>query len=230
MSFRKYWKQALGLLILIIGIFGILVYTRIIWFVYPNRNTYPIRGIDVSRYQGNIDWNKVKNDDVGFVYVKATEADDLVDAQFKTNTENAKQVGIKVGAYHFYSLRYGGEIQAKNFIATVSTFSIDLAPVIDLEYVGNSKLRPGKEDFQKELHVYIDMIKNQYGVEPVLYTTYEFYDDYLYPEFQMQPIWIRDVFSKPNANIKNWVMWQYNPYGKVEGIEGPVDLNVMRGM
>jgi lysozyme len=227
MTLKKYWKQIVALLALILVLIGILIYMRVLWFVYPNREMYPTRGIDVARYQGDIDWKKVGGDDVGFAYIKATEADDLVDPLFKKNTENAKDAGIKVGAYHFYSLRYGGEIQAKNFIETVSTSSIDLAPVIDLEYVGNSKVRPSKEDFQKELRLYINMVKNRYKMEPVLYTTYQFYDDYLYPEFEMQPIWIRDIFSKPNTNIKNWVMWQYNSWGKIDGIEGPVDLNVL---
>ncbi len=228
MSFKRYWKQIIGLLVLILITLSILVYVRILWFVYPNREIYLTRGIDVARYQGDIDWKKVSKDDVSFAYIKATEADDLADPLFEKNTENAKSVGIKVGAYHFYSLRYGGEVQAKNFIETVATSSINLPPVIDLEYVGNSKVRPTKEDFQKELRVYIDMIKNQYGVEPVFYTTYQFYNDYLYPEFEMQPIWIRDVFSKPNTNIKNRVMWQYNPRGKIDGITGPVDLNVLK--
>lgn len=228
MSLKKYLKQVLGVLVLILVAIGTLIYARIFWFTFPNREIYPLRGIDIARYQGDIDWKKVSKDDVGFVYIKATEADDLVDPLFKKNTENAKDVGIKVGAYHFYSLRYNGEIQAKNFIRTVSTSSIDLPPVIDLEYVGNSKMRPLKPEFQKELKVYINLIKTQYNKEPILYTTYQFYDDYLYPEFEMQPIWIRDVFSKPNSNIKNWVIWQYNPRGKIDGIDGPVDLNVFK--
>jgi lysozyme len=210
-------------LIIITGLF----YIGKLWFVYPNRATYPIRGIDVSRHQGNIEWNRVAKDDVSFAYIKATEADNFKDKQFSINWMKAQKANINVGAYHFYSLAYPGEIQAINFISTVPTTTKQLPPVVDLEYVGNSKKRPSKIELQSELNKYLEIISNTYNQKPILYTTYEFYEDYLYPEFKDQRIWIRDVISKPNKDI-NWVIWQYSPRGSVDGINGYVDLNVLK--
>jgi lysozyme len=134
-----------------------------------------------------------------------------------------------VGAYHFYSLAYSGEIQAKNFVETVPVNDTQLQPAIDLEYTSNSKKRPSKNEFQAELKRFIDITTEKFGQKPILYTTYNFYEDYLYPEFSDYPIWIRDIFSKPNTKvISNWHIWQFNPYGKVEGIDGSVDLNVLK--
>jgi lysozyme len=202
-----------------------LFYTGRIWFVYPDTATYPVKGIDVSHHQGDIDWNKVAGEGIQFVYIKATEADDFIDKKFKSNWGGAKNEGIKTGSYHFYSLAYPGAVQAKNFISVVPTTTDQLPPAIDLEYVGNSKQRPAKEEFQVELNEFIFQIEKHYGQQPILYTTYDFYDDYLGPEFGQYRIWIRSVYLKPKND--NWYIWQYHPRGRLLGISGPVDLNVL---
>lgn len=206
---------------------AILVLNGKIWLVNPDRDKYPIRGIDVSHHQGDIDWTLVSKDDVGFAYIKASEADDLKDVKFKLNWESAQRNNIPTGAYHFYSLAYPGMVQANNFIEVVPTSTGQLPPVVDLEYVGNSKQRPSNEEFSKELKVYLKAVSDHYGKQPILYTTYKFYDDYLSQEFSTYPIWIRDINSEPNAKISNWEIWQYNPRGRVDGIEGNTDLNVL---
>src|ERR1700679_3322509 len=67
----------------------------------PKPRDYPIQGIDVSKYQGNIDWNAVANSGVKFAWIKATEGGDRADERFEANWAGAKQVGIARGAYHF---------------------------------------------------------------------------------------------------------------------------------
>ncbi len=220
-------KITVGVILVLIVIISLLFYFRVIWLVYPDREMYPVRGIDVSHYQGEIDWYKVVEDDVSFAFIKATEADDFQDPLFTENIKAAQGTGIKTSAYHYYSLAYGGEIQAQNFLKTISGMPIRMAIAVDLEYAGNSKVRPTKEEFQKEFKKFLDVLATQ-NAKPILYTTYEFYNDYLYPELIEDPIWIRDVNSKPNKDIK-WYLWQYNPRGRVDGIRGPVDLNVFNG-
>lgn len=70
------------------------------------------------------------------------------------------------------------------------------------------------------------MVSSYYGKSPILYTTDEFYRDYLYPDFDKNDIWIRSIYSKP-SKIHAWKIWQYNPRGKIDGIKGSVDLNVL---
>ncbi len=200
----------------------------IIWFVYPDRDTYPVRGVDVSYHKGDIDWQAVAHDDVQFAYLKATEGDDFKDSKFQENWKAANAAGLWVGAYHFYSLRFSGEVQAKNFIDSVPVQKESLPPVVDLEYGGNSKERPSKEDFQKELSIYLDIVRMHYQQEPILYVTKDFYRDYLYPEFKGSPLWVRDLFGEPDDELASWKIWQYKNRGHVDGIGGYVDLNVMR--
>lgn len=215
------------LLLVISAILSVLLWTGRIWFVYPDRHLYPVRGIDVSHHQGAINWSRVSKDDVAFAYIKATEADDFKDEAFTRNWEGAQKNNVKRGAYHFYSPSYSGAVQAENFIATVPTTSEQLPPVIDLEDFGNN---PSQEQFNTDLHDYIAIVSKQYGTQPILYTTYTFYERYLRTEFSGYPLWIRDIYANPNSKkINAWTLWQYNPRGHVHGITGFVDLNVFNG-
>ncbi|MCG8570893.1 MAG: glycoside hydrolase family 25 protein [Spirochaetes bacterium] len=217
-------------LILLFFLAGFLLFNGVIWFVYPDKNQYPVRGIDISHYQGDINWEKVQKENLDFVFMKATEGDDFVDHQFEKNWQGAKSSGLVRGAYHYYSLRFSGKIQAENFIKTVPDDPDMLPPVIDLEYGGNSQQRPGKEDLQRELNTYIEMITQVYKKQPILYVTYTFYQDYLAPEFNYYHIWIRDIYAQPKKEImEKWTFWQYKNRGHIQGIKGFVDLNVFYG-
>ncbi len=197
-------------------------------FNQPDRQEFKLQGIDVSHHQGVIRWGEVSKSDVAFAYIKATEADDFVDSRFDFNYQEATKYNLPTGAYHFYSLGYKGAIQAENFLSVIGDRHLQLPPVIDLEYVGNSKMRPEKENFQSELSIFIKSVTSNLNRRPILYTTYEFYDDYLYPDFSEYDIWIRDVYSFPDKKIGNWQLWQYSSNGRIKGIEGNVDLNVVK--
>jgi lysozyme len=163
---------------------------------------------------------------VAFAYIKATEADDFKDQNFSKNWSAAKKTAIAVGAYHYFSLAYGGEVQADNFISSVPVETTSLPPVVDLEYVGNSSKRPSKSDFHKELSIFLSAVTDHYGKQPIIYTTKEFYRDYLDPEFATNPTWIRDLFLPPK---NHWVLWQYSQWGSIDGINGSVDLDYFGG-
>lgn len=220
---------AFACLLIVAGVIYALLDHGIIWFVYPDRAQFPVHGIDVSYHKGEIDWEKVSHDDVSFVFLKATEGDDFKDPLFEQNWDHARAQGLAVGAYHFYSLRFDGAVQAQNFIDTVPIASRSLAPVIDLEYGGNSSQRPTRADFQRELTTYISRVRNHYGKEPILYVTSEFYHDYLAGDFADSPLWVRSLFREPSTDtFPGWQYWQYKNRGHVDGIEGYVDLNVYK--
>lgn len=202
----------------------------IIWFVYPSESKYPIRGIDVSNHQGEIDWKKVSESKISFAYIKATEGGDWKDKAFSKNWKEANQLGIRVGAYHFFTLCRSGKEQASNFISYVPKDPESLPPVADLEFVGNCKERPPIQDIKKEIQDFLIELENHYGKRPILYLTYEFIDLYLKDDFSEYPVWIRDIFGHPpNSFKRNWIIWQYHSRARLEGIEGPVDLNVWKG-
>ncbi len=140
-------------------------------FNYPSHIKYPIRGIDVSHHQGKIDWHKVKNEDIQFVYIKATEGGDFKDPSFNENWNGAKNEGMKVGAYHFFTLCKPVQKQINNFLSTVPLEEDALPPALDLEFMGNCKNLPIQVSIPQDIPVFINALKNRYGKEPILYVT-----------------------------------------------------------
>lgn len=218
------------LLTTILVVIGNMFYFGLLRFNYPSFKSFPIQGIDISHHQGKINWKKLKKSPYSFVYIKATEGGDFVDPRFKNNFDNALKNNFAVGAYHFFTFRKSGKVQAENFISQVSEDQNLLPPVIDLEYMGNSKMKSSKKTLHKELSIFIKTIENHYNYKPILYTTYEFYNKYLSNSFLEYDIWIRDIFKKPQIEAnRSWIFWQYSNRGKIEGISGYVDLNVFNG-
>jgi lysozyme len=201
----------------------------IISFVHPGKQQYSIRGIDISHYQKDINWNELSKNGLRFVYIKATEGDDFTDFKFEDYALKSNKIGLASGAYHFYSLRVSGISQAENFIRNVDDEKIKLPPAVDLEFGGNSSYRPEHKEFEIELDNFLNRIHDHYKKIPVIYTTYEFYNSYL-KNINLKNdynIWIRNIFYKPDKfNGKNWYFWQYNSRGRIKGIKGFVDLNV----
>lgn len=221
----KKYIYSISLVVIILWAIGFSIYNGYLWFVYPDRERFPIMGIDVSHHQWDINWQRVSESWVWFVYLKATEWDDWVDRKFEQNYIGAKLYNIPVGAYHFYSLRISPEDQLNNIINTLSWKNLDLPIVIDLEFWWNSQFRPSVEAFQKDLTMLLDGIEKFQKQKPILYITYEFRDVYL-SWFKDYPIWIRDVLGHPDTNL-NWLIWQYKHRWHIKGIDGFVDLNVL---
>ena len=126
---------------------------------------YAVHGVDVSRWQGDIDWAKLRTQGANFAYIKATDGGDHIDPMFKTNWRRAKEAGIKHGAYHFfYWCRTAGE-QADWFIRNVPRDPDALPPVIDVEYNGESSCRfkLSAEKAREKMQVFMDKLESHYG-------------------------------------------------------------------
>jgi lysozyme len=194
----------------------------------------PVHGVDVSRWQGEIDWPKLRAQGANFAYIKATDGGDHLDPMFKRNWRAATEAGLKRGAYHFfYWCRTAGE-QAAWFIRNVPKVEGALPPVIDVEWNGaskNCKRRPSRERVLEKMQVFMDMLEKHYGQRPIIYTAPDFYRDNLKGEFQDYPFWLRSVAAHP-AKIypgRKWVFWQYSGSGLSQGVKGQIDLNVFHG-
>lgn len=197
----------------------------------PDPREYPVRGIDVSHHQGAIGWRRAKQAGVDFAYLKASEGGDHRDRTFAVNAQAAAQLGLPTGAYHFFTLCRSGEEQARNFLAATATARLRLPPAVDLEFGGNCAGRPARATFNHELAVFIQAVRKQTGREPILYVTPEFHAAYLaHSPFQRRGMWVRDLIGGLSAPSHARVrFWQYGARGRVDGIEGPVDLNVFVG-
>jgi len=219
-------------LLAIVGIVGLYyAYTKgYIRMNYPSFEQYPVQGIDVSHHQQNIDWQKLDRQVVQFAFIKATEGGNHKDSLFQHNWREAIRHNIPVGAYHFFTFCKDGDEQARNYIHYVPKDSIDLPPIIDLEYGGNCQEANRKEDIIAEIAKYFEIIENHYQRKVLIYTTNEFYKNYLIDQFPDNPIWIRNIVTKPNLpDGRDWLFWQYTNKGNIEGISTLVDLNAFVG-
>ncbi len=196
--------------------------------------SYPVRGVDVSHYQGEIDWTVLESQGIDFAYIKATEGSSFVDDKFVSNWENATQTSLKIGAYHFFSFDSEGETQAENYVQMVGSLEGKLLPVVDVEYYGDKfQNPPEKATVITELTDMLLALEQEYGVKPMIYTTYVVYYKYLQGEFDEYPLWIRNVYFTPDVNLKDkWTFWQYSDTEVLEGYTGQekyIDVNVFCG-
>ena len=178
-------------------------------------------GIDISHHQGTVNWNElVKHNKPDFIFLKCTEGTTFIDNKYKSYKKQANSKGITTGAYHFFSYRTPGKIQAQHFIKYSNHKRGDIVPVLDVEYTknrsSNAKIRKEVKEFSKE-------IKKQLGVKPIIYTGYSFYKNILEGYFEDHHFWICDMSREPRCN---YTFWQYTDRGHVKGI-GNVDNNRM---
>ncbi|KUJ85316.1 glycoside hydrolase [Ruegeria marisrubri] len=194
--------------------------------------SFPIHGIDVSRWQGDIDWPTAKAAGVNFVFIKATEGGDLADPMFDAHRRGARAAGVPWGAYHYFYFCRPAEEQARWFIRHVPR-GADLPHVLDMEWTPYSKtctLRPDGKKVRAEAKKFLDMLEAHYGRRPIVYTTVDFYSDTGIGRLRGTQFWLRSVAGHPRQVYPGayWTFWQYTGTGLVPGIDGEVDINVFR--
>lgn len=197
-------------------------------------HNHEIHGIDVSKWQGDIDWAKVKGAGVSFAFIKATEGTDRVDSKFETYWKSARAVGLPVAPYHFYYFCASADKQADWFIASVPKSAVYLPPVLDVEWNNESptcRLRPPAETVRSEMKRFMDRLEDYYGKRPIIYTSVDFHRDNLVGQFNEHHFWVRSVAKHPSEIYpdRRWAFWQYTSTGVVPGIDGGTDINVFAG-
>lgn len=198
-------------------------------------SSYPTRGVDVSEYQGQIDWDVLHRQNVSFAFIKATEGSSYVDPYFNGNWTSARDSGIITGAYHFFSFDSRAETQARNYISVVPCMENSLPPVIDIEFYGKYKrAHPTNRDLViSELQYLLDCLESAYGKKPIIYATASTYREYISGHFDDYPVWIRSVYVPASLFTGDrWTFWQYSAKAKLSGYSGPetyIDMNVFSG-
>jgi lysozyme len=187
-----------------------------------------IKGIDISHYQGAIDWKKIK--DIDFIIVKATGGTDYIDPNFYKNFDSIRSLGITRGVYHFYYASDDAIFQAEHFISTIGNLKPhDLPPILDIEILDNTSVK----DMLKGIKKWLSLVESKTKKRPIIYSSISFYKEYLNDkELQKYPIWIAEYshidIKKINQKLpnKDIVLWQYTQHGKVDGISGYVDKSI----
>lgn len=184
-------------------------------------------GIDVSHYQGDINWEHVGliNDRfvVDFVFIRATMGEDKRDRKFKRNWKAARNRNKLIGAYHYYRPNENSIKQAENFINTVELQSGDLPPVLDIEEHPKNQ---SMDSLKVGLKRWLNKVEKHYRIRPILYSGDSYYSDFLEKEFSDYPLWIANYNFWVQKPKEHWDFWQFSEKGTASGIRGFVDLNM----
>lgn len=185
------------------------------------------RGIDASHHQGPIDWKAVAGDQIDFAYLKATEGTRFVDPRFAEHRRAAREAGVRVGGYHYFQLCQPGEEQARHFARTLGSREPgDLPPAVDLELAGSCPNPPSREVLLAEVRAFLHVVERASGQQIVVYLYPEFDERYGFSREIDRRLWLRKLGPTPPAG--DWWLWQQSETGRVAGITGNVDINVLR--
>src|SRR5690606_36330680 len=189
-----------------------------------------VYGIDISQYQGDINWIEVNTIHdkfpVDFVFIRSTMGEKAKDKRFAENWKAAESRAKLRGAYHYFRPNENSKKQARNFIATVKMKPGDLPPVLDIE---ERPRRQPMDSLKVGLKRWLDEVEQHYGVKPILYSGDSYFTDFLEKEFSDYILWIANYNFWVDKPKKHWNYWQFSERGFVRGIKGPVDLNMFKG-
>ncbi|MCL1124971.1 GH25 family lysozyme [Shewanella surugensis] len=200
-------------------------------------DNYSIQGIDVSHYQGRIDWPQVNRQLFPFAIAKATGGETYVDPEFHINWHGMRENGLIRGAYHFFYAADDPQKQALKYLSVVGEWNpADLPPILDIEITDNMN---GVAIRERSL-VWLNIVEKETQRRPIIYTNSFFSKTYLNdPRLARFPLWIAQYSAelsvlpepwKDKGTCRNtWCLWQHSQNGKVTGVNAPVDLNHFNG-
>jgi lysozyme len=184
-------------------------------------------GIDVSHFQGKVDWKKVADDGVNFVFIKASQGRHTVDPQYRRNWRETAAHGLPRGVYHYLDPSIDPLLQAEHFSHTTGGEFGSFPPVIDIEaFEGRDAAK-----VRQVLRRFVEEIKNKFACKPIIYTSPDFWDELHDSEFGSYQLWLADYGKKPKLpdGWSQWTIWQYESDGVVAGVNGHVDKSVFHG-
>lgn len=184
-------------------------------------------GIDVSQYQGQINWDEVllTKHPLRFAITRATMGTDGQDHQFAANWQALQRVGLQRGAYHYYRPFQNSTEQALNFINLVQLNKGDFPPVLDVE-----KMSPfGAANLRKGVQNWLRIVGQHYHCKPIVYTGRFFYERYLKGSISGYPLWVASYGPHHKVQHLPWTFYQFSEKMVVHGINNYVDGNFFKG-
>lgn len=185
-------------------------------------------GIDVSSYQGTVDWKRVKAAGVVFAFARVSDGLEVVDARFAENFTEMKRAGVRRGAYQYFRASVDPQAQADLIVTTVRRLGLpDLPLVADVETADGMPTEVLRERLQR----WLTRVERRTRRRPIVYTS-PTVGELLAGEFAAHPLWVAhygvDCPTLPTG-WSRWSFWQHSSDGRVPGVSGPVDLDLFAG-
>ena len=223
------WLLLIGAAALVVLLGAYLVRQYILpHSVNVDRYRYPIAGIDVSKHNGNIDFDQVRDDDYQFVFIKASEGMTYRNEAFDRNYKGARAAGLKLGAYHFFRKNRSGREQADNLLGVIKGKPLDLPLVIDLEDDWGNGAAVSRQTAVERVMEMINILTSK-GYQVMIYTNFDGYNKYYKDMLADHDLWLCSFTSPDLLSHVSHRIQQFSHEGEVQGVKGDVDLNVFRG-
>ncbi len=187
-------------------------------------------GIDVSYWQGSVDWYDVANDGIDFAFVRVSDGLTYYDTEFQNNWAGTRNAGIVRGAYQYFRPGEDAVAQAQLLLSEMGPLQPgDLPPVLDVETTDGYS----SAHVVAAIHDWMDTVETEIGRMPIIYTGAWFWESSVgSSDFEDYPLWVANWFvTCPDTpdQWNHWEFWQTSAHGSVDGISGAVDTNVFNG-
>lgn len=187
-----------------------------------------VSGVDLSKWQGTVDFEKIKGTGKSYVFIRASLGNTYADPDYDRNIQNARAAGLATGSYHFYMTDDKPDDQFANFSKHVSLQPGDMPPVVDIEKLNKNSL----PNTTVELKIFLNLMEKKYEVKPIIYSGESFANKDL-KGLSEYPLWLAEYNKNKIPQLpldwKHWAFWQYTQNGTVAGVEGKIDLNRFNG-
>ena len=186
-------------------------------------------GMDISRYQGSIDFRLPKEDGITAIYVKSTQGDSYVDPYFPRNASQAEEYGYRFGFYHYVTASTAAEAQAEAdfFYERIREYRFHMRPAMDFESFGSLSA----QEVRVVARAFLERLQERSCIRPVIYSDIYSAENLFGAEFRDYPLWIASYGAgEPGRGLpwETWAGWQFTDQGRVAGVNAPVDLDLFR--
>jgi len=194
----------------------------------PSHSRFPVQGLTVSAASGAINWRMARAAGADFVYIVATSGTRGRDPAFDDYLVGAREEGLRYGAVHRYNLCQPPYDQATAFIATVPRDAAMLPPAVQLDLDDGCAARPNRDTLLADLNIFLNQIETHAAKPALIRVSHDFEARYDVAGGINRTLWLEGGFFPPDYATRRWVLWTASTWRRVDGIDGPIEWNVVR--
>jgi lysozyme len=193
----------------------------------PSTKRYPLQGVDLGERPPAVDWGSIRAAGADFAYIVATSGVDRRDPAFEPNWTALPEAGLRRGAVHLYSLCQGATAQADAFNTVVPRTTDALPVAVDLDYRSDCTARPAKPALARDLVRFVERVEAHTGKPVLLRVSRDVERDYAISTMIARPLWAIANGLAPDYAGRPWRMWRASDIRRVEGVEAPLNWDVV---